>query len=94
MAATHRQLMRFANRLNNAETEFELRLYEPIFTRLVRTYVSQVDALKRYRSKNESGLTVQTRMGAKRLSAMLRTRPGLPGRTKPLLHLSSLPIPN
>jgi len=60
MAVTHQQLMRFANRLNNAETEFELRLYEPIFTRLARTYVSQVDALKRYRSKNESGLTVQT----------------------------------
>ena len=60
MAVTHQQLMRFANRLNNAETEFELRLYEPIFTRLARTYVSQVDALKRYRSKNEPGLTVQS----------------------------------
>jgi hypothetical protein len=60
MSVTHQQLMRIANRLNNAKTEQELRLYEPIFTRLARTYVSQVDALKRYRSKNEPGLTVQT----------------------------------
>jgi hypothetical protein len=60
MAVTHEQLMKFANRLNNAETEFAFRLYEPILTRLARTYVSQVDALKRYRSKNEPGLTVQT----------------------------------
>jgi len=60
MSVTHQQLMRFANRLNNAETEFDFRLYEPIFTRLARTYVSQVDALKRYRSKDEPGLTVQT----------------------------------
>jgi hypothetical protein len=60
MSVTHQQLMRIANRLNNAETEFEFKLYEPIFTRLARTYVSQVDALKRYRSKDEPGLTVQT----------------------------------
>ncbi len=60
MSVTHQQLMRIASRLNNAKTEHELRLYEPIFTRLARTYVSQVDALKRYRSKNEAGLTVRT----------------------------------
>jgi hypothetical protein len=60
MSVTHQQFMRIANRLNNAKTEFEFKLYEPIFTRLARTYVSQVDALKRYRSKDQPGLTVQT----------------------------------
>ena len=60
MSVTHQQLMRFANRLNNAKTEFEFKLYEPIYIRFARTYTSQVDALKRYRSKDEPGLTVQT----------------------------------
>jgi len=60
MAVTHQQFMRFTNRLNNAESELELRLYEPIFTRLARTYVAQVDAVKRYRSTHEPGLMVQT----------------------------------
>jgi hypothetical protein len=60
MSVTHQQLMRFANRLNNAATEHELRLYEPIFSRFARTYVAQVDALKRYRSKDQAGVTVQT----------------------------------
>src|SRR5262249_22465093 len=60
MSVTHQQLMRFANSLNNAKTEFEFKLYEPIYIRFARTYTSQVDALKRYRSKDEPGLTVQT----------------------------------
>jgi hypothetical protein len=60
MSVTHQQFMRFASRLNNARTEHELRLYEPIYIRFARTYASQVDALKRYRSKDEPGVTVQT----------------------------------
>jgi hypothetical protein len=59
MATTHLQIMRFNSRLSNARDAVEINLNEPILTKLMRTFVAQVEALKRYRNTNEPGVTVQ-----------------------------------
>jgi hypothetical protein len=55
MSIVHQQTMRFASRLANARGERELIVSETIFTKLTRTYTSQMDALKRYRATSDSG---------------------------------------
>jgi hypothetical protein len=51
--------MRFTRLLSNARDAVEFNLYEAIVTKLSRTFVAQVETLKRYRSTNEPGVTVQ-----------------------------------
>jgi hypothetical protein len=59
MAPTHLQIMRFSRLLSNARDPVEFNRYEAILTKLMRTFVAQVEALKRYRNTNEPGVTVQ-----------------------------------
>jgi hypothetical protein len=63
LAATHILTMKFAYRLNNAPTSLEtLPLQdsaERIFNKLARTFTTQVEALKRYRTSGEQKVRVE-----------------------------------
>jgi hypothetical protein len=59
MASIHIQVMRFVYHFGNARTGAEFNHYESMLTRLARTFVAQVEALKRYRNTSEPGVTVQ-----------------------------------
>src|SRR5262249_39201353 len=57
MAATHNAIMTFARQLNHVENIPQQDSAERAFNKLARTFASQVEALKRYRS--EGGQTVR-----------------------------------
>ena len=59
MAVVHMATMRFARQLRNVETLPQQDSAERAFNKLARTYISQVEALKRYRSGGEQKVTVQ-----------------------------------
>jgi hypothetical protein len=58
MAATHAHVMRFATLLANANSLAERDSAERTFNRLMRTYALHVEALPRYRSRNEKNKVV------------------------------------
>jgi hypothetical protein len=59
MAAVHMASMAFARRLANAEYLQHQDSAERAFNKLTRTFVSQMEALKRYRTGGEQKVTVQ-----------------------------------
>jgi len=59
MAAVHVSTMNFARRVLHAEDAAVLDISERTFNKLARTFVAQVEALKRYRSGGEQKVTVQ-----------------------------------
>jgi hypothetical protein len=59
MAATHKAIMTFACRLNNAKSIPERDSAERAFNKLCRTFAAQVEALKRYRSRGEQIVRVE-----------------------------------
>jgi hypothetical protein len=59
MAATHNAVMTFANRLNRVETIPQQDSAERAFNKLARTFASQLEALKRYRSAGEQTVRVE-----------------------------------
>ncbi len=59
MAVVHMATMRFARQLRNVEALPQQDSAERAFNKLARTYISQVEALKRYRSGGEQKVTVQ-----------------------------------
>jgi hypothetical protein len=59
MAAVHLAIMRIAKMLANATNDRELEMALRMLTKLTRTFPVQMDALKRYRSRGEQGVTVQ-----------------------------------
>jgi len=59
MAVTHSLFMRFAQRLNHVENISQQDSAERAFNKLARTYTTQMEALKRYRSGGEQKVTVQ-----------------------------------
>src|ERR1700722_803877 len=59
MAAVHSATMTFAGRLAHVENIRQQDSAERAFNKLVRTFASQVEALKRYRSSGEQKVTVQ-----------------------------------
>lgn len=59
MAATHQAAMIFARRLNHVENIPQQDSAERAFNKLVRSYASQVEALKRYRSKGQQVVRVE-----------------------------------
>lgn len=59
MAATHQAAMMFARRLNHVENIPQQDSAERAFNKLVRSYASQVEALKRYRSKGQQVVRVE-----------------------------------
>ncbi len=59
MAATNAAAMSFANRLANAKNLVERDSAERTFNKLMRTFAVQVEALQRYRSKNENKVIFQ-----------------------------------
>jgi hypothetical protein len=59
MAAVHMQAMTFANRLNRVETIVQQDSAERAFNKLARTFVTQLEALKRYRGEGDQKVTVQ-----------------------------------
>jgi hypothetical protein len=58
MAATHAHVMRFATLLANANSLAERDSAERTFNKLMRTYAGHVEALQRYRSRNEKNKVV------------------------------------
>ncbi len=59
MAAVHMATMTFARRLNHVENIAQQDSAERAFNKLARTFVAQVEGLKRYRSKGEQKVTVE-----------------------------------
>jgi hypothetical protein len=59
MAATHNAVMTFARRLNHVENIPQQDSAERAYNKLARTYVAQVDALKRYRSAGQQTVRVE-----------------------------------
>ena len=59
MAAVHNATMTFARRLAHVETIPQQDSAERAFNKLARTFVSQVEALKRYRTGGEQKVTVE-----------------------------------
>jgi hypothetical protein len=59
MAVTHSLSMRFAHRLNHAEGIQQQDSAERAFNKLARTFTTQMEALKRYRSGGDQKVTVQ-----------------------------------
>jgi hypothetical protein len=59
MAATHMEIMTFAQRLRQVKTIPPLDSYMRAFNQLQRTYTAQMEALKRYRTGGEQKVTVQ-----------------------------------
>ncbi|MEZ5792381.1 MAG: hypothetical protein R3D34_16890 [Nitratireductor sp.] len=59
MAATHMAAMAFARRLNHVDTIQQQDSAERTLNRLQRTFVSQMEALRKYRNGGEQKVTVQ-----------------------------------
>ena len=59
MAATHNAVMTFARRLAHVENINQQDSAERAFNKLARTYVAQVEALKRYRSAGDQTVRVE-----------------------------------
>jgi hypothetical protein len=59
MVAVHMATMRFARRLQGVENIPEQDSAERAFNKLARTYTTQMEALKRYRTGGEQKVTVQ-----------------------------------
>jgi hypothetical protein len=59
MAAVHMASMTFARRLANVEDILHQDSAERAFTKLTRTFVTQMEAFKRYRTGGEQKVTVQ-----------------------------------
>ena len=59
MAAVHEAMMRFTEQLAQANTLAEQDSAERTVNKLARTYVTQMEALKRYRTGGEQNVTVQ-----------------------------------
>jgi hypothetical protein len=59
MAAVHMAAMRLAPQLSNAEFITQRDSAERAFNKLMRTYTTQMEALKRYRTGGEQKVTVQ-----------------------------------
>lgn len=59
MAAVHMATMTFARRLNHVETLPQQDSAERAFNKLARTFASQMEALKRYRTGGEQKVTVE-----------------------------------
>jgi hypothetical protein len=59
MAATHRLIMGCTRRLLSATNPFEIQIYGQILTKLNRTFIAQMEALKIYRRSDDPGVTVQ-----------------------------------
>ena len=59
MAATHNATMTFARRLNHVDTLAQQDSAERAYNKLARTFASQVEALKRYRSAGEQTVRVE-----------------------------------
>ena len=59
MAAVHMQAMKFARRLDNVENIPQQDSAERALNKLTRTFATQMEALKRYRTGGEQKVTVQ-----------------------------------
>jgi hypothetical protein len=59
MVATHMANMRFASRLATADNMEQFESPERDYNKLARTFVAQMEALKRYRTGGEQKVTVQ-----------------------------------
>ena len=59
MAAVHMQTMTFARRMNNVDTIPQQDSAERAFTKLARTFTTQMEALNRYRGKGHQKMTVE-----------------------------------
>ena len=59
MAAVHMATMTFARRLNHVENIPQQDSAERAFTKLARTFTTQMEALRRYRTGGEQKVTVQ-----------------------------------
>jgi hypothetical protein len=59
MAVTHMAFMTFAHRLTRVENILQQDSAATAFNKLARTYTTQMDALKRYRTGGEQKVTVQ-----------------------------------
>ncbi len=59
MAAVHMAMMTFARRLGHVETIQQQDSAERAFNKLARTFATQMEALKRYRTGGEQKVTVQ-----------------------------------
>jgi hypothetical protein len=59
MAVVHVASMTFARRLANVETIQQQDSAERAFNKLTRTFASQMEALKRYRTRGEQKVTLQ-----------------------------------
>src|SRR5215467_4179439 len=59
MAAVHNATMTFARRLNHVENIPQQDSAERALNKLARTFASQVEALKRYRTGGEQKVTVE-----------------------------------
>jgi hypothetical protein len=59
MAAIHMATMTTAARLSKSTDAYQIELHEKALNKLARTFTTQIEALKRYRSKGEQKVTVE-----------------------------------
>ena len=59
MSAVHTATLNYARRTANADTFMESEMAEKAFNRLSRTFIAQMDALKKYRTGGEQKMTVE-----------------------------------
>jgi hypothetical protein len=59
MAAVHVQAMKFARKLNHAQTIEELEVMEKTLNKLTRSFTGQMEVLRKYRNGGEQKFTVQ-----------------------------------
>ncbi len=59
MASTHAALIRVGGKMANAENLNQFEAYERAYTKLVRTYTAQMEALRKHRNGGSQTVTVQ-----------------------------------
>lgn len=59
MSAVHTATLTYARRTASADTYLEIEMYEKAFNRLSRTFIAQMETLKKYRTGGEQKMTVE-----------------------------------
>ena len=94
MAAVHNATMTFARRLNNVDNIPQQDSAERTFNKLSRTFVAQVEALKRYRTGGQQKVTVEhvtVHAGGRAIVGMVQTL-GEGRRRNQRINLMQLPM--
>ena len=99
MAAVHMATMTFARRLNQSDTILQQDSAERAFNKLARTFTTQMEALKRYRTGGQQKVTVEhvtVNAGGQAIVGTVETGGGVANKSEGQPHAKALSrsIPN